>query len=348
MIKKKTALIYHKDYLLHNATLHHPERKERLIRTLEYFKEKGIFERISILTPDMATEKDLLRVHTMRHVEFIKNFCFSGGGFIDADTFANEKTYEIAKLAAGGVMLAANAVANEKFNNSFALVRPPGHHACSDRAMGFCYFNNVAIAIRYLQEKFSIKKIFLVDWDVHAANGTMEIFYDDPTVLNVSLHQDPKNFYPGTGFIEQIGVGRGEGYTVNIPMQPNSGNSDYLYIFHEFILPLIDSFKPELIVISAGQDSHKDDPLGSIKLTEQAYGEMTSLLRKKAEQFCNGKIFVELEGGYNLEALAKSNYEIVLALLGEFSEKIPSNGILSSTKETLKKLKEIFSRYHKI
>ncbi len=184
-----------------------------------------------------------------------------------------------------------------------------------------------------------------MDWDTHAANGTMEIFYDDPSVLNVSLHQDPTTLYPGTGFIEQIGEEKGKGYTVNVPMKPGAGNSDYLHIFHEFLLPLIDSFKPEMIVISAGQDSHRDDPLGSINLTEEGYGQMTTLLRKKAEQTCKGRIFVELEGGYNLESFAKSNYEIVRALLGEFTEKKFPEDVLNSTKELTKQLKGIFGKY---
>jgi acetoin utilization deacetylase AcuC-like enzyme len=348
-----TALIYHEDYLKHDTGKFHPERKERLIATMNYLRERKILEKIQLLKPQFADEEDLLRVHTKEHVDFIKNLSQSGGGMIDADTLARENTYRIAKLSAGGVMLAGKIVMKGAAKNSFALIRPPGHHATPNGAMGFCYFNNVAIAIRYLQENFSLKKVFLLDWDTHAFNGTMEIFYDDPTVLNVSLHQDSRAFYPGTGFIDQIGEGEGEGYTVNIPMEAGSGNDDYLFIMSNFVLPVIDSFKPQLIVISAGQDSHKYDPISDMQLTEQCYGIMTGMLLEKAEEYSKGRLFVELEGGYNLNALARSNYEIIKKLLGEgitrsFTSFTPytEDNVMESTENLLGSLLNIFKEYH--
>ena len=340
---KKTALIYHEDYLRHNAGEFHPERKERLVETMNYLREMGILERVELMKPDPCSDEDILRVHTREHLEYIKNLSRSGGGAIDADTYCQSETYEIAKLAVGGDILAGDAVMRGRVNNAYALVRPPGHHATRDRAMGFCYFNNVAIMIRYLQEKFNLRRIFLFDWDAHAANGTMEIFYEDPSILNVSVHQDPRTFYPGTGFMEQRGRGKGEGFTVNIPVPSGTGDADYIYILKEFVIPILERYKPEFIVISAGQDSHRDDPISGLCLTENCYGEMTHLLLEQAERFCNGRLVVELEGGYNLKAFARSNYAIVSSLLGispdgyEIKEEVRE-----STKKIVNSLHDLF------
>lgn len=346
---QKTALIYHEDYLKHDAGFGHPERKERLIATMDYFKEKRILGKVSLLRPTPATEEDLLRVHTRQHVDFIRDLSKKGGGIIDPDTIASENTYDIARLAAGGVILAGEVVMQEKAGNSFALVRPPGHHATSSRAMGFCYFNNVAISIRYLQEKFSLKRIFLLDWDAHAFNGTMEILYSDPGVLKVSLHQDPRFFYPHEGFIDQVGDNEGRGYTVNIPLKVGSSDADYLHIMENFLVPLIDSYKPELFIISAGQDSHYLDPISGLNLTEEGYGRMTEILVQKANEFSRGKIFVELEGGYNPEALARSNYEIIKALMYEQTEDfVFDRKIQDSTEGLVHSLRKLFKEYHGI
>lgn len=340
-----TSLIYHEDYLKHDAGFGHPERKERLISTINFLKEKGIFEKLKIIKPMPATEENLLRVHTKDHIEFIKNLSESGGGYIDGDTVVNRNTYEIAKLAAGGVISAGEVVMSEESKNSFALVRPPGHHATRNRAMGFCYFNNAAVMIRFLQEKFKLRRIFLLDWDAHAGNGTMDIFYDDPTVLNVSIHQDPRTFYPGTGFMEQIGKGEGEGYTVNIPVPAGTGDADYIFILKNFVIQILENYKPELIVISAGQDSHKDDPISGLELTEEGYGKMTELMLHCAEKFCNNRIVIELEGGYNLDALAVSNYKIISALLGISRTEEISGEVRNSTVETLNSLGVILRDY---
>lgn len=340
-----TSLIYHEDYLKHDAGFGHPERKERLTSTMNFLKEKGILDKLKIIKPEPATEKDLLRVHTKQHVEFIKNLSESGGGYIDGDTIASSNTYEIAKLAAGGVISAGKAVMSGKSNNSFALIRPPGHHATRNRAMGFCYFNNVAVMIRFLQEKFNLKKIFLLDWDAHAANGTMDIFYDDPSVLNVSIHQDPRTFYPGTGFMDQIGRGNGEGYTINIPVPAGTGDLDYVFLLKNFVIPILENYNPELIVLSAGQDSHRNEPISGLELTEEGYGEMTRLMLDCADRFCNGRIVAELEGGYNLESLAVSNYKIISALLRTKENFQIKGEVKKSTMETLNSLEATFRKH---
>lgn len=338
----KTALIYHKDYLLHDIPFH-PEKKERLLVTLNYFKEKGILEKVDLITPQLAKEEDILRTHSRSLLERIKEISLKGRGAIDADTLLNSHTYKVALLAAGGTILATDLVLKNEYKNSFALVRPPGHHATKDKAMGFCYFNNVALAANYLREVHKIKKICIMDWDAHAANGTMDIFYETKDVLNISMHQNPGYFYPGTGFIAQNGEGEGKGYTINIPMEEGASNNDYLYLLKEFIIPKIKEFGPEFIIISSGCDSHKDDNISSLCLSEEGYGMMTNIFVALCEELCQGRLTVVLEGGYNLEALSRSNYEIVKSLLRESKYSDDLNGnILSSTYETLKKLKSIF------
>ena len=203
-----------------------------------------------------------------------------------------------------------------KIDNAFALVRPPGHHASRNAAGGFCYFNNAAIIIRGLQAKYGLKKVFLFDWDAHAGNGTMDIFYDDPSVLNVSIHQDPRTFYPGTGFVEQTGIRRGAGYTVNIPVPAGTGDTDYVHILKDFVAPLMRRYRPEFVVVCAGQDSHEDDAMSALSLTENGYAEMTRLILVEAKKMCGGRMIVVLEGGYELGSFVRSNYAIASTLLG--------------------------------
>jgi acetoin utilization deacetylase AcuC-like enzyme len=346
-MKKNTAIVYHEDYLKHAQFGSHPERMERLAETLSLLKDKGIFNSADLLMPEPATEEDLLRVHSRNYVDYVKNLSFAGGGMITPDTAVHSDTYEIAKLAAGGVMLAGESVVRQKYKNSYALVRPPGHHATRNAGMGFCYFNNVAVMIEYLKDKHNLKKILILDWDAHAANGTMDIFYNDNSVLNISIHQDPHNFYPGTGFIYQIGEGKGEGYTVNIPVQEYTSDADYVYILENFVIPVAEGFKPELIVISSGLDSHKDDFMSDLCLTEQGYGVMTNMIKELAEKFCGGKLVVELEGGYNLKSLAQSNLEIVNSLIGISNARIAGQP-KTETIELVNRLKDKFSGYHKI
>jgi len=281
------------------------------------FYINGIYDWLIAFTAETLLDAKKFCTHVQKeHVDYIKRLSKSGGGMIDSDTYACPETYDVALLAAGGVMMAGDEVMKGNFDNAFALIRPPGHHASRNRAAGFCYFNNVAIMIRYVQEEYKIKRVLLLDWDTHASDGTTSIFYEDPTVLNISIHQDPHFFYPGSGFIEQIGSGKGKGYTINVPVPGGTADADYAYIFDRFVIPKATKFEPELVVISAGQDSHRDDYISSICLTEAGYANMTSKLMALAKEFCNNRLVVELEGGYNLNALKKSNHAIVSTLLG--------------------------------
>ncbi|HML04347.1 MAG TPA: histone deacetylase, partial [Methanobacterium sp.] len=230
-----TSLVYSEEYKKHD-TGSHPENQERLEAIVNSLKNEGIWDKNNIITPKAAEDVDLLRVHTKDHVEHIKRFCENGGGYIDYDTFAAPESYEIAKLAAGGAINAAE-IAFKNNENAYSLARPPGHHATSSKSMGFCIFNNLAIALEYLRNEHDVKKFLIFDFDVHFGNGTSDIFYNDPNVLYISIHQNPKTLFPGSGFVDKIGAGNGEGCNLNIPMAVGSSTDDYIYMLNEILEP---------------------------------------------------------------------------------------------------------------
>jgi acetoin utilization deacetylase AcuC-like enzyme len=338
----RTALVYHGDYLLHDAGDAHAESPERLTASMDYFQKKGVLEKVMLLKPAPCTEEDILRVHTKEHLEHIKKLSFAGGGYADDDTYCSPATYGVARLAAGGCIRAAQAVMDKEADNAFALIRPPGHHASRNKAAGFCFFNNAAITARYLQEVCGLKRILIFDWDAHAGNGTMDIFYDDPSVLNISIHQDPADFYPRTGRMEQIGRFYGEGFTVNIPVPSGTEDADYVHILKEFVLPAMRAYSPEFVIIAAGQDSHGDDGISGLSLTENGFGEMTRLIVEESWKVCGGRVLAELEGGYELESFAGSNYAILCALLGTNERYEIKGEVKESTDVVLSALGERF------
>ncbi len=304
---KKLGLIYHENYLKHDTGVGHPERKERLTAIVEHLRKTDLNERIEWISPEMKddVEKWILKVHSPRHFEFVKSSIYAGIRMLDfGDTYVSRDSYDVALLVVSGVIEGVDKIFGEGFGKIFCAVRPPGHHAESERVMGFCLFNNVAISARYAQEVYKVGKVAIIDWDVHHGNGTQEIFYEDPTVLYISLHQYP--FYPGTGSKDEKGSGKGYGFTLNFPMPSGSTDDDYLKVFGNEIVPALEKFHPEFIIISAGFDAHRDDPLAGMELTEDAFAKMTELVNTVAKNFSENKILSVLEGGYNLNALARS------------------------------------------
>ncbi|MCX6134738.1 MAG: histone deacetylase [Ignavibacteriales bacterium] len=299
------GLIYHPDYLKHVTGSGHPERSQRLEVLVQHLLSTPFWGSMTHLRPSPAPAEFIHLVHPERHTSMVKIRCQMGEHILDdGDTHVCKDSYDISVLAAGGVVQAIDEVVAGTMTRAFCAVRPPGHHAESSKVMGFCLFNNVAIGARYAQKKYGVERIAIVDWDVHHGNGTQQIFYDDDSVLFISLHQFP--FYPGTGAASERGSGRGEGFTLNCPMGAGSVEKDYLDAFQAQVLPALHRFQPQLLMISAGFDAHTEDPIAGINLKDESYRRMTELLLDISGKYCGGKVVSVLEGGYNVEALARS------------------------------------------
>ena len=295
------------DRFVEHATGSHPERPERITALREALEAARVFERDRILEPVAAPLEAVERVHDPRMINLIRDLAESGGGWLDPDTVVSPASFEIALLAAGAAITGLTAAVDG--SPSFALVRPPGHHAEPARAMGFCLFNNVAIAVNRVREVGGIDRVAILDWDVHHGNGTQAIFWDDPNVLFISLHQYP--FYPGTGAASERGGGDGEGTTVNVPLAAGGGDAEYRQAFDDEVLPSIRAFEPELLVVSAGFDAHRDDPLASMRVTTDGFGWMAREVVKLALEVADGRLAFVLEGGYNLQSLGESTVAVL-------------------------------------
>lgn len=291
-------IVYTEEYLRHH-TEYHPENRNRLRSIMDLLTKRDVFEKVPIIVPRRAGEADILKVHTKGHLDLIRDVDQRGGS-TDADTYISRGSFDVAMLAAGGVMSCVDLY-SEGYSCNFAMVRPPGHHAEPDKAMGFCLFNNVAVAVKYAMDRYQFERVFVLDYDVHHGNGTQDIFYSNDDVLFFSLHQHP--LYPGTGAVEEIGEGRGEGYTINLPLPSGTCDESYLRAINEIAIPVLKEFDPDLIFVSAGYDGHFSDPLGGMMLSTNCYYEISKTLK----QLDTGVIF-SLEGGYNFEALADSVY----------------------------------------
>ena len=298
------GFVYHPDYLLHDTGPHHPERAARLEWITQHLQRVGLRDVLHQLAPAPATVEQVALVHPLQCIEAIRSHTAQAGySHLDPDTVACPRSFDIALLAVGGVLTAIDAVLAGTVPSAFCAVRPPGHHATATVPMGFCLFNNVAIGARYAQQR-GLRRILIVDWDVHHGNGTQAIFEEDPDVFYCSSHQYP--YYPSTGARDDVGSGAGQHATLNLPMPAGSGDADVLAAYREELLPRALAFRPELVLISAGFDGHRDDPLAGWRLTEAGYAELTRLVRQIADASAGGRIVSVLEGGYHPRALPRS------------------------------------------
>lgn len=306
-----TALIWSNDFQLHD-TGNHPECPERIPALERALAGAGMFDDRNVHAPVAATVEQITAVHDPGMPERVERTAVNGGAWMDPDTYVSPDSYAIALLAAGAAVRAVDLVMSGEEQRVFSCARPPGHHAERNRTMGFCLFNNVAVAARHATEHHGLSRVAIVDWDVHHGNGTQAIFLDDPGVLFVSLHQHPH--FPGGGLASERGTGRGEGYTVNVPLPAGSDESVYLQSFDEIVIPALEAYQPELLLISAGYDAHRADPLADMLLDTGSFGLMATRLNDVAGRWCEGRLVLVLEGGYNLQALGDSAVATIRAL----------------------------------
>ncbi len=312
----KTGLVYDEIYLKHDTGSHHPETAQRLTAIVESLRVTGLFENLLHIEPEPVKRSILEFCHEPSYIDKFERDVGNAFPFINTpECPLSPATFEVACYAVGGVLKGIDTVMEGQVKNCFCAVRPPGHHAERSRAMGFCYFNNVAIAAKYIQKEHAIDRVLILDWDVHHGNGTQHIFEEDPTIFYISFHQDPSSCYPGTGWAIETGNGQGKGYTMNFPMPPGSGDKAYLNAM-ESVEQTMDYFKPQFVLISAGFDAHMADPLAGIRLTKKGYEALTQSVKKIAESYAGSRLVSVLEGGYNLEAL-KESLEAHLKILME-------------------------------
>ena len=315
-MNKRTGFLYDDRYQEHLTGNYHPEVPDRLPAVYKGIEDAGLLERLTLIK---ATPADLKWVETVHDPDYIKRFqgaCSIGDNIFDSpDNQMCTASYEVALLAVGGVLEAVRLVMEGKLDNAFCAVRPPGHHAEIDKAMGFCYFNNVAIAARYIQKEWGIKRVGIVDFDVHHGNGTQHIFEQDPTVFYYSIHQHPTFAYPGTGREFEMGKDAGYGFTKNSPVLPGHGDQEYKQLLQKDLFPVFADFKPEVILVSSGFDAHIDDNMSDIKLTTEGFSWIIEKIVEMANQYAQGRLISVLEGGYSIKRLpelACNHVEVLL------------------------------------
>jgi acetoin utilization deacetylase AcuC-like enzyme len=344
-----TAIVKDKRYLRHYTGEYHPENHHRLEAIYEMLEEEGMKGKFREIVPRPAAREELEMVHTSRYVDQIAATYGRDHTMLDPDTSTSSESWEIARLAVGGLLNLVDGVMKGDLKNGFALVRPPGHHAETNRGMGFCIFNNVAIAAKYARQKYNLEKIMIVDWDLHHGNGTQNAFYEDPHVLYFSTHQFP--YYPGSGSMGEIGRGEGTGFTVNVPLPGGQGDIEYVQIFRQLLYPIAEEYAPQLLLVSAGFDIYFQDPLGAMDVTPGGFYRMTEIVMEIAKKCCEERIIMVLEGGYDLTGLRES-VKASLKKLGEIEYSVPNEGKkrkeMAETKEIIKSVRTVQKKFWKL
>ncbi len=349
---KKTAVVSSPKYLNHKTGFHHPESPSRLRVIMRELNRSGILtnENCSLVKPKIASVQNLELVHKRDYIQLVQLICMAGGGKLDyEDTVVSPESFDVARLAVGGTLRAVNMVMADEFRNSFAIVRPPGHHAGSYYAMGFCVFNNIAIAATHLIKNFNLNRVLILDVDAHHGNGTQEIFYRNNKALYISLHEDPIEF-PSTGFVDEVGVDKGLGYTVNIPLPFGTDDGIYLRALNEVVVPIITQYKPQFILVSTGFDNYRRDPVGELSLSVYGYIKIFDVVLEMASKFCNDKLVAVLEGGYNLRVLGKMAAAVTARMAGiPYYIKDKRAGAISAVRKkgekTIEEVKKIHSSF---
>jgi acetoin utilization deacetylase AcuC-like enzyme len=314
---RRTGLVWSKSYLSHVTTAEHPEGPQRLTLLWNAILRQKLLSTLILMDPYVPPMEALHAVHDPAYLEAFREAVARGDRYFSTqDCLIGSGSYDAALLAAGGVMAGIDAVFNHRADNVFCAVRPPGHHAVRDGAMGFCFVNNVAVGAAYARSSYGIHRVCIVDWDVHHGNGTQDLFNNDPETLYASIHEHPSFCYPGTGRRMEKGKGAGEGYTLNVPLLPHAGDVEMIEAFEREIVPAIEAFRPELILVSAGFDAHRDDPIAELWCTEESYVHMTRRILELADRHCKGRVVSVLEGGYHPESLVSSAIAHIKALQG--------------------------------
>ena len=351
----KVGFAYHEKYTQYDLGPGHPFRGDRFRNAVDFFEAQGLFRQpnIVMLKPEPASKQDILRVHEENYVNLIYNLA-EKNQLYDIETPVSPEILEAILLIAGGAIEAGRAIYDGRVGRAVAL-GCGYHHAGPNYGGGFCLFNDIAVMLEYLREQFGLTRAVIVDYDVHFGNGTSDIYYEDPNVLFISLHQDPKTIYPGTGFIEQIGRGAGEGYNVSVPLPPQTGDESYLYALKEILVPLAEEFKPEIIVGNGGSDPHFADMLGNLGLTVQGFFNISRTIVATAKKVCQGKVLLMPGSGYNPAVLPQCWYALAAGVVGLESINVSDpctppvepNYVRPKVEDTLRNLKRLLKKYWK-
>ncbi len=341
----KTAVVKDPIYLQHRTGDHHPESHHRLEVVYDMLKENSLRGKFTELAPRRASQAELELNHSTDYINQVAGTAGRVFTSLDPDTSTSPLSWEAAQMAAGGVLVAIDRVMQGEFENCFALVRPPGHHAEKSWGKGFCLFNNIAIGAHYALQQYGLERILIIDWDLHHGNGTQHSFYHDQRVLFFSTHQYP--YYPGSGSVVEVGEGRGAGFTVNVPLPGGQGDEDFLEIYRLLLKPLALAFNPQMVLVSAGYDIYFDDPLGGMEVTPEGFAGLTAFIVDLAQSTCQGKVVLSLEGGYHLDGLRKSVEATIQQLAGDAADqgKKVDGKVLDGTGKIIEAVRKVQKDY---